>query len=171
MDKGETQRSICPPCGENVPRGTKEGQNKKNTFLAPPTPPNGGTPSTREGDIHPLVRTHQNRSKNLQSLARQMRRHLTLYEVKLWKCLQSSQLGATFRRQYLIANKYIADFVCLEKKLIIEVDGSQHCDNLQDVKRTKELTQMGFQIIRFWNLEIDRNLNGCVQVIIEKLRE
>lgn len=111
------------------------------------------------------------RSKHLQSLARNKRRHLTLHEVKLWKCLKGKQLGVSFRRQYLIANKYIADFVCLEKKLIIEVDGSQHADNLQDVRRTKELTQMGFQIIRFWNFEIDKNLEGCVQLIAQKLKE
>ena len=149
MHKGKKSPNICPPCGENVPRGTKEGPNRKKALIAPPTPPNGGTPSTREGDVHPLVRTHQTRSKNLQCFARQMRRHLTLLEVKLWKCLQSSQLGVIFRRQYLIANKYIADFVCLEKKLIIEVDGSQHCDNPQDVKRTEELTQWVFKLSVF----------------------
>ena len=163
--------NICPPCGENVPLGTKEGQNKGNTSLTPPTLPNGRTPSTRAGDAHPLVRTHQNRSKNLQSLARKMRRNLTLQEVKLWKCLKGKQLGVVFRRQYLIANEYIVDFVCLEKKLIIEVDGSQHADNLQDQKRSAQLTKLGFQIIRFWNFEIDKNLEGCVQIIRQKLKE
>ena len=171
MNKRQQEASICPPCGENVPRGTKEGQDKEISFVAPPSPPNGGTPSTGEGDVCPLVHTHQNRSKNLQLLAHNMRRNLTLHEVKLWNCLKSKQLGVSFRRQYLIANKYIADFICLEKKLIIEVDGSQHCDNPQDVKRAKELTHMGFQILRFWNLDIDQNLAGCLYVIRQKLKE
>ena len=100
-----------------------------------------------------------------------MRRHLTLHEVKLWKCLQSRKLGVTFHRQYLIANKYIVDFVCLEKKLIIEVDGSQHSDNPKDKQRTEELTHMGFQMVRFWNCEIDRDLQACLQVIEQKLKE
>ena len=100
-----------------------------------------------------------------------MRRHLTLHEVKLWKYLKGKQLGVTFRRQYLIANQYIADFVCLEKKLIIEVDGSQHCENSQDVRRSEELIKRGFQIIRFWDFQIEQHIESCVQVIIEKLKE
>ncbi len=140
---------------------------KKNLLTNPPSALRATSPTRGEDNSS----HHQPRSPKLRLLARTMRRNLTLHEVKLWKRLKSKQLGVVFYRQYLITNKYIADFVCLEKKLIIEVDGSQHCDNPQDVKRTAELTKMGFQIIRFWNLEIDRNLASCVQVIEQKLKE
>ena len=139
---------------------------KKDLLTNPPSALRATSPTRGEDNIP----HHQSRSKKLRLLACTMRRNLTIHEVKLWKCLKSKQLGVVFHRQYLIANKYIADFVCLEKNLIIELDGSQHCDNPQDIKRTAELTKMGFEVIRFWNLEIDRNLDGCVQVVLQKLK-
>lgn len=108
---------------------------------------------------------HQPYSKSIKCLVRLMRQHLTSQEVKLWQYLRKEQLGFKFRRQYPINDKYIADFVCLEKKLIIELDGSQHAENKQDIIRTEYLQELGFSVLRFWNTEIDNNLMGCLDVI------
>lgn len=108
---------------------------------------------------------HQPYSKSIKCLVRLMRQHLTSQEVKLWQHLRKEQLGFKFRRQYPINDKYIADFVCLEKKLIIELDGSQHAENKQDIIRTEYLQELGFSVLRFWNTEIDNNLMGCLEVI------
>ena len=94
---------------------------------------------------------------------------MTDAEKKLWYCINNKQLGVQFRRQYVIDNKYIADFVCLEKKLIIEVDGSQHIENKKDETRTQYLNQSGFNVIRFWNWDILENVAWCLDIIIDVL--
>lgn len=108
---------------------------------------------------------HQPYSQSIKCLVRHMRQHLTQQEVKLWQHLRKEQLGFKFRRQYPINDKYIADFVCLEKKLIIELDGSQHAENQQDIIRTEYLQELGFSVLRFWNTEVDNNLTGCLEMI------
>ena len=105
----------------------------------------------------------------MKQLARSLRRNKTPQEAKLWNRLRNNQLGFKFYRQYLIANQYIADFVCLEKKLIIEVDGSQHAQNESDQKRTWKLEKCGFQVVRFWNNQINQHLNDCVAEIYQRL--
>lgn len=112
---------------------------------------------------------HQYRSQNIKAFAQEMRRSMTDSEKKLWYVINKKRLGFQFRRQYIIDNKYIADFVCLEKKLIIEVDGSQHINNAQDETRTQYLKKLGFNVIRFWNWDVDNNLDGCLQVINDVL--
>ncbi len=112
---------------------------------------------------------HQYRSGNIKELASNMRKNMTDAEKKLWYCINNKQLGVQFRRQYVIDNKYIADFVCLEKKLIIEVDGSQHIENKKDETRTQYLNQSGFNVIRFWNWDILENVAGCLDIIIDVL--
>lgn len=154
----------CPPCGENAPTGAKGGPKSKKTLLAPPSPLQG-TSSAREEVNGPLVRTHQPRSKNMRNLARQLRKTQTPQERKLWWHLCRANLGFKFRRQYLIDDTYIADFICLEKKVIIEVDGSQHAQNSQDAKRTAYLEQQGFKIIRFWNNEVIKQISACLKAI------
>ncbi len=68
------------------------------------------------------------------------------------------------RRQVPIG-KYIADFVCYEVKIIIEVDGSQHDGSCYDIERTQWLNSQGFQVYRFWNNEVLTNIDGVMEVI------
>ena len=95
--------------------------------------------------------------------ARELRKNLTPQERKLWEILRNHQFcGYEFRRQYPISD-YIVDFICREKKIIIEIDGGQHNKdkNIQyDFKRTKSLENLGYQVIRFWNCDIDNNIEG-----------
>ncbi len=86
--------------------------------------------------------------------ANSLRKTMTDAERELWHQLRGEQLGVKFRRQHPFEG-YVLDFVCLEKQLIIEVDGSQHIDATEhDEKRTKKLHAAGFQVLRFWNNEV-----------------
>ena len=88
------------------------------------------------------------------AFASHLRKNLTDAERKLWQHLRGEQLGAKFRRQHPFQG-YILDFVCLEHRLIIEVDGSQHADAIaQDAARTEVLERAGFRVLRFWNNEV-----------------
>ncbi len=102
--------------------------------------------------------------------AAEMRRTPTTSEAQLWKRLRNRQLENTkFRRQVWIG-PYIADFVCLEHRLIIEADGSQHIDDAKyDNHRSVFLAQEGFRILRFWNNEILSNLDGVLELIRDML--
>lgn len=106
-------------------------------------------------------------SKNL---ARLLRRKSTPAEHLLWGCLRNRQLlGLKFRRQQPI-DDFIVDFCCFEKKLIIELDGSQHLFHAKDdLERTKKLESLGFHITRFYNNEIVFDLNGVIEKIIDNL--
>ncbi|MEM9989074.1 MAG: primosomal protein N', partial [Pseudomonadota bacterium] len=103
--------------------------------------------------------------KHLVQKAKELRTNMTEAEKKLWYHLRNQQMGVKFRRQYQIT-PYIIDFVCLEKKLIIELDGGQHDQQkLYDQTRDAFLKQQGFQVLRFWNNEVFENLEGVLSRI------
>ncbi|WP_421331086.1 endonuclease domain-containing protein [Aeromonas veronii] len=89
--------------------------------------------------------------------AKRLRRDATLAEQKLWQHLRNRRLaGVKFRRQMPIG-PYVVDFICLEQGLIIEVDGSQHgtqANQMHDEARTAYLNQQGFRVIRVWNNDV-----------------
>jgi DNA ligase-associated DEXH box helicase len=99
--------------------------------------------------------------------ARHMRHQPTEAENVLWQFLRAKKMGCKFRRQHLVSD-YIPDFVCLEKKLIIEVDGGYHNNPEQlklDQERTKYLNQEGYHILRFTNEEVLLNIESVVEKI------
>ncbi len=104
--------------------------------------------------------------------ARELRKNSTQQEQKLWKLLRKRQLKAyKFRRQYPIG-EYIVDFICREKQLIIEIDGGQHNTETNiayDNKRTKFLESKGYKVIRFWNNDVDNNIEGVYITILNAL--
>ncbi|HOO51602.1 MAG TPA: DUF559 domain-containing protein [Alphaproteobacteria bacterium] len=107
----------------------------------------------------------------LTSFSRYLRKNPTDAEAKLWRYIRLKQIdGHKFRRQQNIDNRYIVDFVCLEKRLIIELDGGQHTKEI-DRKRTEYVEQQGFEILRFWNNEVMENIEGVLLKILEKLKE
>ncbi len=103
--------------------------------------------------------------------ARSLRRRQTDAEKALWRLLRNRTfLGAKFRRQHAIG-RYVADFVCLELKLIVELDGGQHAMNEEaDRKRTFELNQLGFQVLRIWNNDMLTNPEGVLRLIEQALK-
>jgi very-short-patch-repair endonuclease len=97
--------------------------------------------------------------------ARKLRKELTPAERKLWALIRNDQLGVNFRRQHAIGN-FIPDFVCIKKKLILELDGSQHLEQVEyDTERTKYFETLGYRVIRFWNNQIMNDINGVVKAI------
>lgn len=102
--------------------------------------------------------------------ARKLRKQSTDAENLLWRHLRNRQiLNAKFRRQHPFP-PYIVDFVCLEQKLIIEIDGSQHMDNQSyDEKRTRCLESLGFRVLRFWNNEVFNKTLAVLEVIYSEL--
>ncbi|RWB77251.1 MAG: endonuclease domain-containing protein [Mesorhizobium sp.] len=101
--------------------------------------------------------------------AKSMRKVMTDAELKLWNELRAHRLmGLGFRRQLPVAG-YIVDFACPHKKLIVEVDGSQHGDAGRaeaDATRTKRLEQDGWIILRFWNDDVIRDIDNVCQHIV-----
>ena len=106
--------------------------------------------------------------------ARDLRLNATEAEKRLWNLLRNRQLdGQKFKRQFPIGN-YIVDFACEMQKLVIELDGGQHNNPLNqssDVKRTADLEQIGWQVLRFWNHEILTNSEGVLLTIRQALTQ
>lgn len=99
--------------------------------------------------------------------ARRLRRNETEAEKKLWQGLRVRQfLGLKFRRQSPVAG-FVADFLCEERRVIVEADGGQHVENQADLERTARLRAAGYEVIRYWNNDIMANLEG----VLEDLRE
>ena len=107
-----------------------------------------------------------------QNRARSLRNHATDTERHLWRYLRDHQLGGhRFRRQVPIGN-YIADFACLEAKLIIELDGGQHQEQAgYDARRDMQMEAQGFRVLRFWDNQVFRETQAVLEVILRVLGE
>ena len=105
-----------------------------------------------------------------QRLARSLRHEQTDAERKLWTRLRARQIkGAKFRRQHSIG-RYIADFCCIEHRLIVEVDGGQHAAQVHaDRVRTEDLHLQGYRVLRFWDHEVLSDLDVIVCCISDVL--
>ena len=124
---------------------------------------NDGNYNTASPDRYILLKAFAHKNKQFPSEA----------ESLLWKYIRARQLTVKFNRQHIIGD-YIVDFVCIEKNLVIEVDGGYHSEYEQiekDEFRTERLNEMGFTVIRFSNEEILGNIHGVINEIKNKLSE
>jgi very-short-patch-repair endonuclease len=105
--------------------------------------------------------------------AKQLRASETSAEKRVWSILRARRLaGLKFRRQHVLG-MYIADFVCLPARLVIEIDGDTHGEEeqLSDAKRTDDIERAGYRIIRFWNHDVMTDHDGDVaDTILDALR-
>ena len=186
----QTQSQINPlPCESD---STKSPLVREVESKVSPLPCGGGLGVGIKTDKSP---SHRPLAPYMKEFSRAMRKNPTQAENKLWQELRGKKLGFGFRRQFVIDSKYIADFVCLKKRLIIECDGGQHskspCEsdstksplpqhegrlgvgkdtlNHPDIQRDFYLESQNFRILRFWNNEILGNLEGVLSVIKEAL--
>ena len=122
---------------------------------------------------------HRRTAPKVFANAKELRKNLTPAEQKLWTALRNDQLGVNFRRhtcpggrcQGHAVGPYIADFCCIQKKLIIELDGGQHLEQEQyDAERTQFLQAKGYRVMRFWNNDVLKNLNGVISTIQDALQ-
>ena len=104
--------------------------------------------------------------------ARQLRKKMTDTERFVWRRLRSRRFAEyKFRRQMAIG-PYIVDFVCLEKRLILELDGGQHAQQVEyDAKRTRWLESQGSEVLRFWDHEALQEWDGVEEAIWTRLAE
>lgn len=151
--------------GETVLVTTPETQ--ANT--EPPSPLEGegarraGEGSAESGEARKEWRGPQTR--RFRGFARSMRRTPTEAEARMWSLLRSRRFsGYKFRRQLPIEN-YIVDFVCLESRLIVELDGSQHVESASDKMRDADLTKRGFRVLRFWNGDVFAETDSVLEAI------
>jgi len=117
---------------------------------------------SRDMKKHPVDGAH--------ARARTLRRNMTEAERRVWQILRSHRMtGYRFRRQVPIG-RYIADFVCHEARLIVEIDGGQHDrSSPREAERSGFLQNQGYRILRFWNNEVLANIDGVHETIAEEL--
>lgn len=112
-----------------------------------------------------FVNNRQDQKRNRKIL----RNRATPQEIILWSRLRLNQLGFKFRRQHSVG-RYVIDFYCPEKKLAIEIDGSQHLDNEKyDKKRAGYLRGLGVTALRFWDNDVNVNIEGVMMKILTTL--
>jgi len=101
--------------------------------------------------------------------ARRLRRSSTDVESRLWNQLRSRTLnGFKFVRQEPIG-PFVVDFVCQERRLVIEVDGGQHATDARDVRRDQWLLEHRYRVLRFWNNDVIENMDGVLEMIASAL--
>ncbi|MEM7120358.1 MAG: DUF559 domain-containing protein [Pseudomonadota bacterium] len=105
-----------------------------------------------------------NRPKRTQA-AQSLRKRQTDAETVLWRHLHNRDLGGhKFRRQVPLG-PYVVDLVCFDAKLIVEADGGQHADSARDQKRDAYFRERGYRVLRLWNADILKNIEGALTVI------
>src|SRR5512135_1072052 len=110
--------------------------------------------------------------ERLLKFAKGMRRQPTNAEAVIWAALRGTRLqGFKFKRQQPIG-AYIVDFVCFERRLVVEIDGGQHADDVsEDQVRSNWLQSQGFGVLRFWNNEVIERNDDVLESIIRELHE
>ncbi len=119
----------------------------------------------------PQTPNHRPTAKRIRDFARKMRREPTDAEAAMWRLLRDRRLAPfKFRRQVPFRN-FILDFVCLERRIVIEIDGSQHESSQRDVAREAVLMAEGFQVARYWNNDVLLRPSAVLEDILAKLAE
>ncbi len=108
----------------------------------------------------------------MQRRAAELRRNQTEAEAKLWAYLRAHRMSNIhFRRQHAIGN-YVVDFCAPRARLVIELDGGQHLDQQgYDAERTAYLESLGYRVLRFWNNEVTRDIDGIMRAIDAALKD
>ncbi len=110
---------------------------------------------------------------NLKQIAQMLRKNATPQENKLWYQFLS-KYPVPFKRQRVIAERFVADFYCFKARLVLELDGSQHFTTdgqRYDTLRTDIIEQYKLQVLRFTNADIERNFTGVCQLIDHTVKE
>lgn len=151
-------------------RGTysEEDGNENKIRSTSPSPLEKGP----EDEVHAqdfIFTTDSKTWKTAKTNARENRKNPTEAEEKIWEAIRNNALGYKFRRQHAIS-RFIVDFVCIEKKLVVEIDGAIHDNQKQeDLERTSILNSEGFNVIRFTNDEVKNNLKEVLTSIKDAL--
>ncbi|WP_312017427.1 endonuclease domain-containing protein [Bradyrhizobium sp. AUGA SZCCT0431] len=126
--------------------------------------------ATGEG-FSPLAPSHRPVAKRLRNFARSMRRGPTDAELAMWRLLRDRRLARFKFRRQVPFQSFILDFVCFEKRLIIEIDGSQHASSTRDEARDAALIAEGFRIARYWNNDVLLQPSAVLEDVFAKLAQ
>jgi len=133
-------------------------------------PPLRGRSTAEGGREGGKPTAHRTVAPIMRGRAKSLRREMTDAERRLWSALRAHRLdGLSFRRQIPIG-RYIVDFACHERRLVVEVDGGQHSGAARDIERDRWLESKGYRVLRFWNSDVLRNRAGVLQVIVDAAR-
>ena len=117
----------------------------------------------------PQTPSHRPTGKRVRDFAKGMRHKPTDAEARMWKLLRDRRVASfKFRRQVPVES-FILDFVCFEKRMVIEIDGSQHASSNRDIARETALMAEGFRITRYWNNDVLQQSSAVLEDILAKL--
>lgn len=126
--------------------------------------------ATGEG-FAPQTPHHRPTAKRIRHFAKKMRREPTDAERAMWRLLRDRRFARfKFRRQAPFQN-FIIDFVCFERRFIVEIDDSQHAESERDAARDAVLTAEGFRVVRYWNNDVLQQPSAVLEDILAKLAE
>jgi very-short-patch-repair endonuclease len=117
----------------------------------------------------PIGFHHRPAANRLRGNARNMRRAATDAEAAMWHLLRDRRFSSVKFRHRAPFQNYILDFVCFDRKLVIEIDGSQHLDSERDEKRDAVLAHEGFRVIRCWNNDVLQRRTPVVEDLFARL--
>jgi very-short-patch-repair endonuclease len=130
--------------------------------VAPKAPGEGFVPQTPH---------HRPTAKRIRKFAKKTRREPTSAERAMWRLLRDRRLALFKFRRQVPFQSFILDFVCFEKRIIIEIDGSQHASSERDTAREAVLIAEGFRIARYWNNDVLQRPSAVLEDILAKLAE
>ena len=126
--------------------------------------------ATGEG-FAPQTPSHRPVAKRIRNFAKKMRHEPTDAELAMWRLLRDRRLAQFKFRRQVPFRKFILDFVCFEKRVVIEIDGSQHASSERDAARDSILMSEGFRIERYWNNDVLQQPSAVLEDIFAKLAE
>jgi very-short-patch-repair endonuclease len=119
----------------------------------------------------PQTPSHRPTAKRIRNFAKNMRREPTDAEAAMWRLLRDRRLALFRFRRQVPFQAFILDFVCFERRIIIEIDGSQHASSERDLAREAVLMAEGFAIARYWNNDVLQRPTSVLEDILAKLAE
>jgi very-short-patch-repair endonuclease len=119
----------------------------------------------------PQTPSHRPTAKRIRNFAKKMRHEPTDAEAAMWRLLRDRRFALHKFRRQVPFQSFILDFVCFEKRIIIEIDGSQHASSERDTARDAILTAEGFRIARYWNNDVLQRPSAVLEDILAKLAE
>jgi very-short-patch-repair endonuclease len=143
----------------------------RNSTLPSPLVGEGGaerSSATGEG-FAPQPPSHRPVAKRIRNFAKKMRHEPTDAELAMWRLLRDRRLSQYKFRRQVPFQKFILDFVCFEKRVVIEIDGNQHAESARDTIRDSILTAEGFRIERYWNNDVLQQPSAVLEDIFAKL--
>jgi very-short-patch-repair endonuclease len=126
--------------------------------------------ATGEGFV-PQTPRHRPTAKRIRNFAKKMRPEPTDAEAAMWRLLRDQRLAVFKFRRQVPFQSFVLDFVCFEKRIVIEIDGSQHASSQRDMTRDAVLMAEGFRIARYWNNDVLQQPLAVLEDILAKLVE